>query len=337
MPKVSETISAETENRVYNIEKLLKVRENFLSKFNRYYALLAVLAILYGVMILVIPPDASALLKYGITASEARLISLSFALPLVIIWTTAFYGFIRLQQYAQHVQPGHDGIFLSKVAHGLMFLALSMPLGSISSSLSNYIAARRPNLMPLAVILNNYLSLILVLIGFYFIYRGASGLVSLLKKRSQYSSHERFIMTMFLVISGVYSYLTLTNPARQFPTASVHRPAYFMADFPLVLTIVIPYLFVWFFGIRSVYYVYLYRKRIKGVLYRDALGLLAAGLSLVIISSMILRYLVSLNTLFSSLTLKILLLVLYALVFVMFAGYLLIARGVKQLQRIEEV
>ncbi len=163
------------------------------------------------------------------------------------------------------------------------------------------------------------------------------GLVSRLKKQARHSSREPLIMSIFLMFSAVFSYLTLTNPARQFPIEGASRAAYHMADFPLVLTIVIPYLFVWFFGIRSVYFIALYRKHVKGVLYRNSLGLLAAGLAVVIISSMSIRFLVSLTTIVNNLGLRRLLIVIYLLVLVIFVGNLLIARGVRQLQRIEEV
>lgn len=335
--KLPETIAANSENSVYNIRRLPKIREDFLSRFNRYYALLAALSVLYCVLILVIPPDASVLRRYDITTSQAQWLSVSFALPLIVIWFAAFYGFIKLKKYAAHAKPDRDGIWLAKVAHGLMFLALAMPLNSIFTALGNYLTSRRPQLTPLTVITNNYLALILVLAGFYLIYQGTGGLVSLLNKRQRYSSYERPIMLMFLLISIIYSYVTLTNEARQFPVAGIRRAAYYMADFPLILTIIIPYLFVWFFGLRSVYFIYLYRRRVKGILYRESLGLLASGLAVVIVTSMIIRYLVSMTATLNNLTLRFLLVFLYVLLLVIFAGYLLIAQGAKKMQRIEEV
>lgn len=134
-----------------------------------------------------------------------------------------------------------------------------------------------------------------------------------------------------------YCYVTLTNPARQFPPSSGIKAAYYLPDWLLVTTIIIPYLFVWFYGMRAAAHLAFYRKNVSGVVYKQALGYLAVGLGTVIVSSMALRFLVSLTTLLNSLSLKILLILLYALIFVIASGYIFIAVGAKKLKRIEEV
>ncbi len=308
-----------------------------MSRFNRYYLLLAFLSITYCASILIIPPNASVMTRYAISATHAKMLSLSIALPLIGIWFTAFYGFIRLKQYASHAQPDKDGEGLAKIANGLMFLAVAMPVNSLGAAISNYAATSRPHLTAVFVIIHNYVALLLVLTGFYFINKGASRLVSLLSRHSRYSSREQLIVILFFAISAAFSYLTLTNPVRQFPTGDISRAAYYMADFPLVLTIVIPYLFVWFFGIQSVYFIYLFSNKVKGVLYKNALTLLVFGLGTVVAASMAIRFLVSLTTLLNHLTLKTLLITLYVLVIALIIGNILIARGVRNLQRIEEV
>ncbi len=306
-------------------------------KFNSYYGLWAGLSALYLLLILIIPPNASTLLRYGLTPTKAKLISVSVALPLIGIWYAAFYGFITFKRYAYMIHKSKDGRALSILARGLMCLALSLPLISLITSIFNYLATTHPHLQPTTVIITNYMSLALFLFAFYFIYIGARELVTIRKMRSKYVQQEQLGTMAFVVVSAFYSYVTLVNPARQFPTEGVPRAAYYLADLPLILTIIIPYIVVWYFGMKAAYYIGLYRQKISGTLYRQALGRLAAGIALVIISSMLVRFLVSITTLVNSLTLKLLLFVLYLLLLLIFVGYMFIASGAKKLRRIEEV
>lgn len=308
-----------------------------MEKINRYYLLLIFLAILYVALLLATPPNDSVLTRYSLSASQARILSLTFAIPLIAIWATAFFGLVRFKEYTSHVKTSSDGKCLTKISQGLTYLALGLPINSIGSSLSNIISAHNPGLRPVTMIINNYIALVLLLMGFYLISRGAEGLVLLLKRQVPNIRRNRIAIIFFLIISLLYSYLTLKNSARQFEVSTGSGAAYYMADFPLVVTIIIPYLYVWFLGIRAADSIYTYSTQVKGVVYKEALSSLATGLALVVITSMLIRYLVSLTTLLNSLSLKVLLLILYMLIFVIFAGYLIIAKGAKKLQRIEEV
>ncbi len=80
---------------------------------------------LYILTILNIPPNPSAMERYGLTEASIRIISLSVALPYIVIWAAAFYGFIRFKQYTDLIQDSPDGKPLATIANGLMILAFS--------------------------------------------------------------------------------------------------------------------------------------------------------------------------------------------------------------------
>ena len=307
-----------------------------MKRFNKYYIWFVVLSIINIALIFIIPPDKSSLAKYNLTVNNAKLISLTVFIPLIFIWFAAFYGFIQFMQYAELIKKAKEGKALAIVARGLMYLAIGQPLLSIIQSLLNYWASLQPHWIAASVIINNYAALAVVLLAFYVIHQGASHLITVLKKELRYTPRERLMFVTFAVVSIFYCYVTLANPARQFPTPGIARAAYYLPDWLLVVSIVIPYLFVWFFGLRAAFYLRLYRRRIGGILYKQAIGYLSLGIVGVILSSMGIRFLTSLTTLLNSLTIKILLAVVYLLVVAISVGFILIAIGARKLKRIEE-
>lgn len=321
---------------VYNVRHTLR-GESSLKKFNNYYSILGIQALIYVFLIVVIPSDASVLLKYHVSATNAKLIGLSFALPIIAIWWVSYYGFIQFRQYAHIIKNNKDGSALESIAKGLMYLAIGNPVASIVSQLLTYISTVHKSLIPTAVITINYISLGVVLLAFWFIHRGSSDLLAILKKSSRAVLKEKLILLAFAAFSIFYIYITLNNPARQIATSGVAKAAYYLPDWLLVVSIIVPYLFVWFYGISSSYYIHAYRTKISGILYKQALGYLAYGIGTVIIVSMLSRFLVSLTTQLNNLTLKFLLVLVYVLVTFIAFGFILIAVGAKKLKKMEQV
>ncbi|HSX24250.1 MAG TPA: hypothetical protein VLE74_04070 [Candidatus Saccharimonadales bacterium] len=306
-------------------------------KINRHYLLWAALGVTYAALAILIPPDANALLKYNLSETQARLITLTWILPYIGVWFAAFYGYIRCKAYAALIAKSADGQALSLVGDGLMWLAISLPVTAILSSILTYMARRMPSWQAPTTVVSNYVTLLFLIAGFLIIYKGTSSLTKIVKKKPQ-SGWERLATVAFIVFSISYIYLTLSNPARQFATAdSGGRAAYYLPDFLLVTTIIMPYLLVWYWGFRSAYQLHLYQKNVRGVVYKSSLKLFAEGIAAVILSLMSIRVLVSVTTLLSTLTLKLILVLLYALLLMISVGYILIALGAKKLQKIEEV
>ena len=88
---------------------------------------------------------------------------------------------------------------------------------------------------------------------------------------------------------------------------------------------------------QAAYNLYLYRKGVKGPIYKKALNDLASGLSWIIITVIVLRCFESISSELTQLSLGLILLVIYVLLVFISGGYVLISRGAKKLQMIEEV
>jgi len=290
----------------------------------------------YCVLSLTIKPDAATLAHYGLSETQARVINIAVIVPYVIIWYVAFFGFIRIKQYVYLIHDNRDGKALKVISDGLMFLAISLPASAILANLKTTISNHDGALIQSTTILYNYVTLAIVLVGAWFVAYGARRLVRTLNQKS-YSKTQLLIMGVFVIFCVLYTYVTLTDPARRTPGELTGTAAYYLPDFLVFSTIVIPYIFLWFLGLQAAYYLHVYRRNVAGVLYRNALGFVSSGIAFVVVSFMILRLLVSMSSFLSGLTLKYLLAFIYVLLIIIGTGYVLIAIGAKKLKKIEEV
>jgi hypothetical protein len=299
-------------------------------------ALYVTLSTVYLVEALFLPADAKAIARYQISATAIKIVSLVVILPLIAIWGVGFYGYYRYNSYVETIKKTHDGKFHQLIANGLFVLALSLPINSILSNLLSYLGRQYPNFKPGSMIIVNYVNIAMYLAAFALIYMGINGLLqvnsSTLRQRS-----EIYLMMAYTVIVGVFIYISLHNPARQFATSQTSTAAYYLPDWLIVLTIIVPYAVTWYLGMISAYRFLLYRSKVKGQLYRQAFTLVASGIATVVGLLMVLRYLTTLITVLDKLTLKYLLLIIYVLMMVIAVGYIFIALGAKRLKRIEEV
>jgi hypothetical protein len=134
-----------------------------------------------------------------------------------------------------------------------------------------------------------------------------------------------------LVVVGVfYSYLVVNTDNRLL--SLYHLPLVVV-----LLTLVIPYIYMWYTGLLAAYKLYLYRQKVAGIVYRKSWGMLAFGISVIIGIQIVLQCIVTLTTQVNKLSLGWLLIFIYALLILIAIGYALIARGAKDLQKIEEV
>ncbi len=94
---------------------------------------------------------------------------------------------------------------------------------------------------------------------------------------------------------------------------------------------------MWFIGLLSAYEIFLYRVKAPGIIYRQSWQQLALGVSSLIALSITLQYLTTITEQLNKLSLDRALLVIYALLILLAISYVLVALGVRNLKKIEEV
>lgn len=297
-----------------------------------YTYLFLILVTLYLGMVVRLPSDPVALERYHITQSKAHLLGLTIAIPLTLVWLAALYGFLRFKSYADTVSETREGLPFRYLANGLMVLAFSLPITSIISSLLTYMAVHNRDLLPLATIMRNYLNLIFPLIAFTLLAKGADGLVKFLRPIKTLP-YPRYSSLGLIIASSLYTFLIIGRPWG----GAGGDMVYFLPTWVVVLTIAIPGLYIWHKGALAAYRLYIYKQKVKGVVYKNSFSDLLMGLGTIVVLSISLQIMLTLSERLNRLHLTPLLIIIYILVATYAVGYGLVARGAQQLKKIEEV
>lgn len=291
--------------------------------------------LLYLWLVFAVPADTALLNKYGISSSKIQALRLTTAIPYILIWFTALYGYIKFRNYSQSIKESREGKALTLISGGLLALAVMLPFNTVLGNAASYFYHRDPDLKPALVIITNYITVIFLLYAFTVIARGAGKLQETLSYGG-YSLRQKLGILALVIFGLLYIYLTFTNPGRRDSSLTPFK-GYYLPDWLLVLTIVLPYLYIWYSGAASALRISLYSLRVTGTLYRKALSYLAKGLAMVIVGQMAIRYLISLSPIFDKAELQLLLLAVYVVLLIIGVGFGLIAYGARKLQKIEDV
>jgi hypothetical protein len=309
-------------------------------KIRRIMLAYIVLTAVYLLLWFITPQNPQLVQKLNLSDLQVQLLGLSVVLPLIIIWFAAFYGFARFRDYANKIKSSPDGEALSNISNGIGIFAVGLPLSSILNVISRYFRFEVANGEPIPAfaILSSYLSVFIALTGFYFIYRGATQLVKLLKKKKSVAPiHQKIFIATYSVLAASYLYFVISSTNNIRSDRDITPTGFnFLPMWVEILTIILPYILAWYFGLRAVMYLWHFQTHSPGVLYRQIIKFLAFGIAAVAISSILIQYFSDIVSI-GSLNLRPLLVVIYLLLSIMAAGYLFIASGARRLKKVEEV
>ena len=299
----------------------------------RYSYFLLLLA--YALLAFFLPINPTTLKHYHLTASSAHWWVLSIIIPLILIWLLIFYGYSRLYRYASTISQSKEGQGMMYLVTGLGIIAFGYPITSIVSNVLSFVSRNHPHFLSTATIINNYLSLLLSLTAFLFISWSARKFTDSIKMRP--SQIAIYILSIAFICVGVaYCYMVFRN-APGLGLSAGRSVAYYLPNWLLLLTVVVPYIFIWFIGLLAAYELHIYEKKVRGIIYKQSMKLVSAGLAAIIVSSVFTQFLVTLSNQLLRLRFRSLILLIYLLLIVISLGYILVAAGAKKLQKIEEV
>jgi hypothetical protein len=292
------------------------------------------LALFYIFLIFLLPASTITMRDYHLSVFEYHIVTFAIALPALVVWLAAFIGYAKLREYAQAIRKTPEGIYFDQLAEGCTWLAWSLPISTIIPTILNAVANKYPGFHASAIIISNYLSLVLPLIGFSVIASASRGLIGNIKVKLSLAN-ARVIILGFLILGVLYCFLTFSRFDLN-SLGSTSNP-YFLPAWLMVITVTVPYLYAWFMGILGVYEMTLFSKHVRGVLYRQALGFVVGGLLAVILSSVALQYINSVEPRVGHLVFSYKLVLVSLFRIVGGGGFILIALGANRLQKIEEV
>jgi len=276
-------------------------------------------------------PDQKVLTQYHLSHTGYYELIVPLVVILVGIWLISLYGSLRVKSYARLINNSKDGKGMNHISNGLLIQTITLPLVSNISYLLGHIASAHPRLQPTMTITTNYIALGLMGLAFIFIFWGSHKLFRLIPGRAKQLPYSLW-QGVFIAASSLYAYFIVVQPIHH----PLDRKIYYLPDLLMVLTISAPYMFFWYLGIRGAYNIFLYRRNIKGSLYRSSLSYLAAGIAVVVLSSVVTRIISSLSSRITNLKLTPILFIIYGFLALTAIGYILIALGAKKLRNIEE-
>lgn len=300
-------------------------------KQKAYIVLFAILILTYLGLNLLIAPTKEVLQHYDLTLLHARVLTASFVIPIAIIYTIGAYGAIKMKQYSLLIKSSKEGKYFNRFSNGLLILVLAQAITSVSNSLVSIVALHKLAWLPTVTVLNNYMVLLLTGFSLAVIALAAKNLISLLPKKSS-GWEQHIIMLIFVALSAAYSYLIVAQPIH----TTLARRTYFMPNWLVLITIAIPYLYVWYMGFWGAYQLFNFQKRVKGLIYKNSLVYVAGGLALVISSSIVIRILATISAQINRLKLTPILFIIYGFLLLIGVGFILITLGTRKLRRIEE-
>jgi hypothetical protein len=287
------------------------------------------LVALYIAVAFTTPTDPQVLERYHLTQTGVRLLNLTVVGPLAAIWSAAFYGYAKIRNYAASLTGSAEENAFRLLSNGMFVSVMSLPVAAIIGAILSFVALRHSDLLPETTIARNYLNLGFALVTFYLIGGGAELLVHRVQKR--HNTMERQAWTIaFIVIASLFTWLVTSHHP------SGHDRTYYLPDWLTVLTIVVPYLYVWYRGFRAAACIYFYQRKVKGLLYKQALSFVSIGVAAVIATSVLIQFLTVFGERLQRLRLTPILMLVYLLVALYAVGYGLIAKGAKRLKTIED-
>jgi hypothetical protein len=283
---------------------------------------------------MLLPANKVAVHNYHLTSAGYHSLLLAILLPYIGIWFAAFYGSAKLHDYAELIKKTPEGLGFTLIAKGFQWLAWGLPVPALISLWLNSIANAHPGFLPSALIITNYINVVVALVAFHLIGQGTRDLTTLTKSRLN-AAEARTILLIFLTLGVAFCFFIFRH-LNLHSLGSTDNP-YYLPAWILIPTLIIPYLYAWFTGLLAAYEIILYGRHVSGVFYRQALSLLASGMTSVIASLIFVQYLRSIAPRAGHLSLNATLLLINIIFIFMAIGFVLMSFAASKLKRIEEV
>ena len=303
--------------------------------YSLYYLVTAGLWALYVVLTFLSPLQANN--RYNLSTLQSQLLRISIMLPILVIWLVLVYGLVQLKRYADSIEGSTEHRYYNYIVWGLWALALGLILPSFIS----FISAFQPGIFEakkFVSIVNRYINIATLLVAFSYILMGSKGLLSLLPNHQSFIKNKKIIAYVVVIaLFAGYSFLLFNNPYRTSSPDPLISPTYYLPDPLIIITVMIPYLIVWIIGSGVIINIMTFSQNVTGQIYRKAFYFIALGLITITTLSIGLQLLAQATVYFSKASLGAILIIVYALLILIAIGYGFIARGAKELVKIENI
>jgi hypothetical protein len=274
---------------------------------------------------------------YNLNSQQIFLLRLTIAIPFLLIWLAAAFSFVSIRKYAKAIEPSDESSAFNKISTGVLFLLASLIGSALISAVRGFLVDIH-EARSWMTILTNYAYVIPYLFAFAYLFNGAADLIRQHNGFRISLSKYAIYAIPFFVLAYVWLEIIFTNPNRITPAPGSNFASYYLKDSLIVLTIVIPALFAWAMGFFGALKLRSYYQNVQGVIYKSALSSFVNGFLGVILGSIFIQSLLSLGAVrVGHLSLANVLALIYLFLIIQAVGFLLIARGARNLTKLESV
>ena len=277
-------------------------------------------------------PQSTSTSSYNFSAGTRAFLILSFSLPIFI----SFFLFIRSYRSSALFLPQASETSeiknrfwrgLHAISVGFLLLTVVLMVGVMISQVRQrfYPVEVEPLVYQWLTILLNWIYSVGYLAVFYLIFRGSNGIVSDGSAEKKWSA----LLSVIVVglVSAMYGLLVFTNPDRT-STVPGQAASFYLNDWLILLTIVLPSAVGWFLGILATFN--LTDHRILAIS-RNGSRHLFYSLFLIITSAVLLQLILSVGlTRFLQLGITAILILIYVFVFVLMVGAIMFISGISK-------
>ncbi|HET9174368.1 MAG TPA: hypothetical protein VFN56_03740 [Candidatus Saccharimonadales bacterium] len=241
---------------------------------------------------------------------------------------------MQLRRYSFIVSKTREGTAFASLSEGAKWLAWGLPVPALISIILNSIANSHPGFTAAATIISNYVSLTVPLVAFNFMSSGSRSLLQ--KDKLQVTAQSAKLLVLgFVIIGVVFCYFIFRNLASLHAVSS--QGPYYLPNWLLILTIIIPYLYSWLIGLLAAYEMWLVGNNVAGLLYRRSLQTMSRAIIIIVGASIAIQYIQSVNPSHGRLSLGYIVVFIYFILLIYAVGFILLALASNRLKKIEEV
>ncbi len=282
------------------------------------------------------PINRTSTLLQGVSDIQVRLIQISVALPIFMTWALGLYGGVRLNRYANSIQGSSEAKGLRMVSYGIMALVLGIAANQAMGSLKS-LYLNNPAALETIIIAANYLKMIVTLLPFAIMLWGSRALLKSMNIKPKERFNLFFPAFSLVVTASLYLLLYVLDPARQTSSVPSVTPTYYLSDGIVILTIVVPYFIAWWMGFLAILNMETYMEQINGVLYKKSFERFLIGFITIVMASIVFQIVSTMASKLIQIGLGPILILIYILLAILAAGYIIIALGARRLDKIETV
>lgn len=294
------------------------------------------LAVIYLFLSFIYPTDPVTMVDHHLNITEARVLAMTLATIYILIWILAFFAARELTAYSRSIRQYKDGEAFFMLASALLAIAIYLPFRNLTKILLNYAAYLHPAFTTTSSVTITYINIVFPLVIYVYISMGGSRLLHMVRTKIPLQ-HVCALALLLCVIAATYCYAAFSSSTKLTP-ANWFVTVDYQINVPFrIFTVVVPHLFMWAIGLIGTYQIYFYQQKVRGIIYKHSLKMLSVGITLQIITTIAVQYLIVIAANIEHLPVGVMLLLAVTLLTTVTVAYVMIVRGINRLRIFEEL